>query len=365
MMNFGYSLDKFLENEHFVDWVNNPDSIYKEYWEQYFKQNPQEQKNAEDAIVFIKQLGLAELISVRQVKETEKKQIWHSITSELLNTKLARVHKTKKTFYWIAASVIILLSSAILFKLVSSTAPTTVTGQNYENMVATNANEIVNTNNTGTYKIVYLSDGSIINLAPGSSVKHQRLFTGDKREVYLKGEAFFKVSKNKAKPFYVYTGNIVTRVVGTSFNVSSSPQGNIIVAVRTGKVMVYKKGTEEHEENIKMLYPMQQCTYKASSDVLNVSTVADKQSLEDKGIKENEGNLNFEDVYMEDVFTAIEKRFGVVLIYNKNEFKSVYITVSVENESLENMLKIICKTAGATYRIDNDFVFIDKTEKMP
>jgi hypothetical protein len=238
---------------------------------------------------------------------------------------------------------------------------------NSENITAAvvNASEMVNTNNTAAYQVVYLSDGSIIKLAPGSSVKHQRLFTGDRREVYLKGEAFFKVSKNKAKPFYVYTNNIVTRVVGTSFNVSASSQGNVIVAVRTGKVMVYKQGTEQQEENIKMLYPMQQCTYKADSDVLDVNTVLGKQSLEleDNHIKENEGNLNFEDVNMEDVFTAIEKRFGVVLIYNKSEFKSVYITVSVENESLENMLKIICKTAGATYRIDNDFVFINMMMK--
>lgn len=361
-MNFDYSLDKFLENEHFVDWVNNPDSIYKEYWEQYFKQNPQEQKNADEATAFIKQIRWAELISVRQVKETEKEQIWHSISSELLNTKPVQVYKTKKIFYWTAASIIILLGSAILFKLNNSS--TNITRQNYGNMAATNANEIVNTNNTDTCKIVYLSDGSIINLAPGSSVKHQRLFTGDRREVCLKGEAFFQVSKNKKKPFYVYTGNIVTRVVGTSFNVSyPSSQGNVIVAVRTGKVMVYKKGAEEYGENIKMLYPMQQCTYKASSDMLNVSAVVDKQSLEDKRIKENEGNLNFEDANMENVFTTIEKRFGVVLIYNKSEFKSVYITVSVENESLENMLKIICKTANATYKIDNDFVFIDRSEK--
>ncbi|MDR0793152.1 MAG: FecR family protein, partial [Chitinophagaceae bacterium] len=222
--------------------------------------------------------------------------------------------------------------------------------------------EITNTNNTNAYQVVYLSDGSIINLAPGSSVRHQRLFTEDKREVYLTGEAFFEVSKNKVKPFYVYTGNIVTRVVGTSFNVSASAQGNVIVAVRTGKVMVYKKGTEQQEENIKMLYPLQQCTYKASINALDVSAVPDGQLLENKHIKEKEGNLNFEDVSLDSVFTSIEKRFGVTLIYDKNEFKRVYITVSVENESLENMLKVICKTAGADFRIDKDFVFIDKQE---
>jgi ferric-dicitrate binding protein FerR (iron transport regulator) len=362
MIHSGSGPDKFLQNEHFLDWVNNPGSIYKEYWEQYFQQNPQEKKNADEAIFFLKQLYLAEQVSVRRVKTTEKEQIWNEISAKL-STDTGGVKKAttrKNMIYWVAASVILLLGTGIFLRVYNDNFKLNGILSNYQNIAVTNVSEMIDTNTTAMYKAVYLSDGSTINLAPGSSVKHQRLFTGGKREVYLNGEAFFQVSKNKAKPFYVYTGNIVTRVVGTSFNISyTSPHGNVIVAVRTGKVMVYKKGNEHKQEDIKMLYPMQQCMYKANSDSLDVNIVADKQSLEAKQLKDA-GSLSFEDASMETVFNAIEQRFGVALIYNKNDFKSIYITATIENESLENMLKIICKTAGATYKIDSDFIFIEK-----
>jgi len=67
-------------------------------------------------------------------------------------------------------------------------------------------------------KKVLLSDGSSITLQPWSSLYYPASFTGNKREVYLTGNAFFKVFHNPAKHFIVHAGGLLTEVLGTSFN---------------------------------------------------------------------------------------------------------------------------------------------------
>lgn len=69
---------------------------------------------------------------------------------------------------------------------------------------------------------IELSDGSNVILNAGSKLKYPVNFLkGKSREVYLEGEAFFKVTKNKEDAFIVNTNGLNTQVFGTVFNVSS------------------------------------------------------------------------------------------------------------------------------------------------
>ena len=63
-----------------------------------------------------------------------------------------------------------------------------------------------------------LSDGTEVILNAGSILRYPVNFAGDKREVELVGEAFFKVAKSD-KPFFVRMGENNIRVYGTRFNV--------------------------------------------------------------------------------------------------------------------------------------------------
>jgi transmembrane sensor len=90
-------------------------------------------------------------------------------------------------------------------------------------------------------KIDTLSDGSVITLNKHSVLQYPRRFSGNQRLVSLKaGEAFFKISPNKAKPFIISTASTTIRVVGTSFNVKNK-QGKVEVIVETGVVQVSNK----------------------------------------------------------------------------------------------------------------------------
>lgn len=83
----------------------------------------------------------------------------------------------------------------------------------------------VSTPRGGEFKIT-LSDGSIVMLNAGSKLTFPTGFRGAERKVYVDGEAFFKVAKNREKPFIVSIAGSEVKVLGTQFNVSNYPESN-------------------------------------------------------------------------------------------------------------------------------------------
>ncbi|MCB6974906.1 MULTISPECIES: FecR family protein [Butyricimonas] len=79
---------------------------------------------------------------------------------------------------------------------------------------------VLTTSKQGNIKVT-LYDGSYVWLNAGSELRYPNTFVGNKRIVYLKGEAFFEVVKDADHPFVVNTASAVINVLGTSFNVSA------------------------------------------------------------------------------------------------------------------------------------------------
>jgi transmembrane sensor len=88
---------------------------------------------------------------------------------------------------------------------------------------------------------IILADGTKIWLNAGSTLSYPVSFTGNSREVYLSGEAFFEVSTDRSKPFYVITGDLRIKVTGTRFNVTSYSDDVVTQAVLVeGKIEAAK-----------------------------------------------------------------------------------------------------------------------------
>ena len=106
-------------------------------------------------------------------------------------------------------------------------------------------------NETLVPKKITLSDGSVVTLAPGSALKYPQEFVTDKREVQLTGTSFFEIARDTEHPFRVFSENLITQVLGTSFTIQSdeSTQAHE-VSVRTGKVSV-SRNTQGQQQ----LYP--------------------------------------------------------------------------------------------------------------
>ncbi len=139
--------------------------------------------------------------------------------------------------------------------------------------------EIANTERP--FKYVQLPDGSSVVLHRNSTLKYPKAFNGDKREVYLTGEAFFEVTKNPEQPFFVYAGELVAKVHGTSFGIKAvADEAKITVAVKTGKVSVFsendsraKQYKTENQLTALLLTCNQQATFERAHARLVRSTL--------------------------------------------------------------------------------------------
>ena len=97
-------------------------------------------------------------------------------------------------------------------------------------------------NSKGVKSTIELSDGSKIWLNADSRIQFPKVFSGDTREVYLNGEAFFEVTKIPSRPFIIHLANGTVRVLGTSFNIRAYDNEKLIeTSVATGKVAFIPK----------------------------------------------------------------------------------------------------------------------------
>lgn len=356
-------LEKFVLDEKFVSWVLNPEGVYAEYWNQYFMEQPHEKPIAEEAAVFIKQLHQTEQENYTAVKADVLQSTWKNIENELRTSgqEVTINNKNRSKLYRIAgiAATLLIATATIFFTGGNRTKNKAQAISRVE--LQDNSKQII-TNQTNHFRLVHLSDGTAINLAPNSSIATEKLFTGQQREVTLKGKAFFEVAKNPAMPFYVYTGSVVTRVVGTSFSiVTKSGTNDVTVSVKTGKVMVYKKGKEQVPSAIAILLPAQQCSYSAAKDTIEKRMLA---RPEDAVIQQiNEKTQRFERASIPTLLTTISRRFGVEIQYNASDFQGTDITITLQtSQSLESMLHVICKTINASYRIEESKIFFTKNK---
>jgi transmembrane sensor len=213
-------------------------------------------------------------------------------------------------------------------------------------------------NQTDRSQTVYLVDGSRVILQPGSGIRHAAFLQKDKREVYLEGNAFFDVAKDAHRPFLVYSGDLVVRVLGTSFKVATDKEsGDITVLVTTGKVAVTKKTAPLPQPLI--LTTNQIAFYKGHSRDL-VQHQAEKKDLAPDLIPAAPAvSFNFDETPVEEIFQTLENAYGIPFHYDKATFSHCVLTTSLTDESLEEKIRIICEAIGATYELREDGIFLE------
>jgi transmembrane sensor len=210
------------------------------------------------------------------------------------------------------------------------------------------------TNTKLPQETIELADGSLVTLYAGSTLKYQEGVASGRREVYLVGQAFFKVAKNPARPFLVYTDKLVTTVLGTSFLVTAYTNKKSWVAVREGRVSVQaREGAELSATPTRpaskgvLLLPNQQVTYAAGKGHL-------AKALVEKPMPLTSQLLTFKNKPVMEVLTALEQVYGVNIVYDPLRLNNCTITISFGDESLFDQLDALCKALDGKYRMANN-----------
>ncbi|MCI2227626.1 DUF4974 domain-containing protein [Polaribacter sp. MSW13] len=200
---------------------------------------------------------------------------------------------------------------------------------------------------------VILSDGSHVFLNSGSSLKYPVEFIkGQKREVFLSGEGYFKVAKNTEDSFIVNTKELSTKVYGTEFNISSyENEEKVNVVLVEGSVGVYNKQNNNKESRLK---PNQMASYSKQVHKIKVDFVEI-----DSHIAWIDNVLLFRNEKFSVILKKLERHYGVEFVYNKESFSDERFTGRFEVESIEDVLNTINKVLDFNYIKNNKQIIIN------
>ena len=201
---------------------------------------------------------------------------------------------------------------------------------------------------------ITLPDGSKVWLNSQSRLTYSTNFNVKKRELQLDGEAYFEVAHNPNKPFIVRSNDISVRALGTAFGVKAYNEDVLISSIlMKGKVLVTTPDGEA------ILMPNERIIYDKTTHKKEQSTVANATDF--TGWIHNE--LRFEDESLGDIAKTIRRIYNVEVVFASEKLKSQRYTGTINNNSLESVLNIICLTSPVSFQISNQQVTLSENNK--
>ncbi len=223
------------------------------------------------------------------------------------------------------------------------------------------------TENTGNEKLVLrLSDGSEVRLSPGGKIRYEKEFKGDKRDVFLEGEALFDVAKDKRRPFSVISNGIKTTALGTQFYVSNVNKGQQRIRLIEGKVVI---DAEQKIPAINRVYLVagQECLLSIgdrSALVKNTNPVSQMKSASSRSTNPQPlpmVSLSFAQSPITRVLQSLSQHYNTKIIFNESDLSGVYFTGRIlEKDSLERAIEMVCEMNTLRFKIEPELVRIEK-----
>lgn len=234
----------------------------------------------------------------------------------------------------------------------------------------------------GAPRKLILPDGTIIWINSGSHVRYNANFGRVSRTLYLDGEAYFDIAKNKKDiPFLVKTQHFTIRDIGTVFNIKAySNDPSFEATVIEGKIAIEGKISKHDDENSRVFLEKKQ--------VLKITSQPDKDS--DYAAEYNHAANNpervkvlaidesqlplyngwkddflvFEETSFKELAKIIERRYDVEIVFQDEDLLNFKYTGSFRNvESISKVMNIIKATTPINYLIKGRTVVIRDISK--
>jgi transmembrane sensor len=184
-----------------------------------------------------------------------------------------------------------------------------------------------------------LSDGTVIWLNSGSRIKFPLNFTGDKRELYLQGEAYFDVAHDASRPFIIHTGNVITQVIGTAFNIKAYGPTELDITVSRGKVSVGLKNRQ-----LGVLTSNRGLSYNIRNNL------ARQYYTNAAKVRWMYGDLIFDNINMNEAAKTLERWYNITITVSDPKVKAYRFTASfLKHENIDQVLKVLSELTHFTY----------------
>lgn len=222
---------------------------------------------------------------------------------------------------------------------------------------------------SGTNKLIYnvlkvpygkkftiiLSDSTSVYLNSGSSLKYPvRFLKGQNRQVFLTGEGYFDVHKDKGHPFIVTSEDIDIRVLGTKFNLSAYPEDrNINTVLVEGSVSLYRSKQGYHEKNATKLEP----GFKAEWDRFYKKLAFEKVDT-DMYTSWIDGKLVLKEIPFKIILKKLERKYNVSIDNNYSKLDHQVFTATFDVETIQEVLKMFIEETPFEYQITGNHITI-------
>nr|WP_294786772.1 FecR domain-containing protein [uncultured Flavobacterium sp.] len=199
-----------------------------------------------------------------------------------------------------------------------------------------------------------LSDGTLVSLNCGTTLRYPEQFgINGKRNVYLTGEAFFEVAKDKQHPFIVHSDEVDIEVFGTKFNVSAYPEDKTVSSVLVeGSIQMSEK---ENPLNAVLLKPTQMAVWQNESKKIVTKTV--DPSFYEAWTK---GEIAFNNTPFSTITKIIERTYDVEIINENAVLAKQNFTgsIKISESSVENILELLKRDTPFNYSIRENTITI-------
>jgi transmembrane sensor len=220
-----------------------------------------------------------------------------------------------------------------------------------------------------------LPDGTLVWLNAGSRLVFGKEYNKTRREVYLTGEAFFDVAKNKQKPFLIHTDRIDIQVLGTSFNIKSYPLEKTTEATLIrGSIEISLKGRPSERFILK---PNQKLVVRGTDSLLHPAAPKKNNEKEEPLVairkptyEQNTGTvietswvnntLIFKEEAFSDLARQMERWYGITISFSDPGLQQLEFTGSFKGETIQQALEALKLTATFNYDIRGNEVTINK-----
>lgn len=306
-------------------------------------------------------------------KETDAVKAWPELLDKIKTNDVRPMRRSefrieKRLFFQMAAACLVILlaiGSIFVFKFTDS-KPKAVFFEAFAPK--------------GSRSFITLTDGSTVWLNSGTKLKYQSDFGKINRDLFLEGEAYFVVAKNREIPFRVNTSDVCITATGTAFNVKAyNEEGTIETTLEKGEVRIEALENSKPKTEILpvILKPNQKAVFvrlnknlSVNSSVPNVQKSVPVSPLKIQSIPLRVENMPdtklstswkdsrwiFKSEKLVNLKPILERRYDISLIFKDSVLLNYKFTGTLREESLEQVLNAICLASPIRYEISHNQV---------
>jgi len=321
-----------------VDFIKFLTNEANEKEELIFYKQLKADKNLEKEFLAVKKVWIAAQLDKTNIPVSRKKQLFNEFWKKRQRPKKFLFSIKSKVFQY-AAFFILLLALPVVYFLGEK--------QNvYPDSYTTISCAL------GDKTEVVLPDSSKVYLNSGSKLTFNNNFNERQRQIFLEGEAFFSVTKDKSSPFTVKASDIEVKVLGTQFNLKAYPEENKVSATLIeGSLEVSDK-----KQSV-IIKPSQKLIYDKDTKTMQKQLLTD--TTPDTEWKE--GRLVFRNESLAELELKLERWFDVDIDFADENVKTKHFTGILERESILEAVSYFGYSKYVGYTIKgNDITFYSK-----